>query len=127
METYASPEEYLCLYPDGTAPQELLPGLLAAASRDVDGLTFNRIVRAGFANLTPFQQELVKRAVYEQAQFRHTYGDLLSSPFSAYSINGVSMQFNGQGVVERSGVKAPAHVLALLRQTGLACTRLDGR
>ena len=100
-------------------PPEEQDAALDAASRDIDGLTFDRIVAVGFDRLTAFQQELVKRAVCEQAKFRSVYAELLASPFSSYSINGVAMQFDGAGIVERGGVKAPAHVMSLLRQTGL--------
>ena len=47
------------------------------------------------------------------------YAELRASPFSSYSISGVAMQFDGAGIVERGGVKTPAHVMSLLRQTGL--------
>lgn len=110
----------------GLAEDAVQP-LLPRACDEIDALCYGRIRRIGFDRLTSFQQEQIRKAVCEQLSFLHNYGDLLSSPFSAYSINGVSMQFDGLGVVERGGVKAPAQVLALLRQTGLACTRLDGR
>lgn len=116
---YASSEDYAKYCPGGTVPPEEQDAALDAASRDIDGLTFDRIVAAGFDRLTAFQQELVKRAVCEQAEFRSVYAELLASPFSSYSINGVAMQFDGKGIVERGGVKAPAHVMGLLRQTGL--------
>ena len=61
----------------------------------------------------------MQRAVCEQAEFGSVYAELLASPFSSYSINGVAMQFDGAGIVERGGVKTPAHVMSLLRQTGL--------
>ena len=102
---YASSEDYAKYCPGGTVPPEEQDAALDAASRDIDGLTFDRIVAAGFDRLTAFQQELVKRAVCEQAEFGSVYAELLASPFSSYSINGVAMQFDGAGIVERGGVK----------------------
>lgn len=124
---YVSGEDYAACFPAGSIPAERLTAALAAAEKDIDGLTYGRVAARGFEGLTVFQRDLVKRAVCEQAEFRQTYAELLASPFSSYSINGVAMQWGGAGVVERGGVKAPAHVLALLRQTGLAHLGLDGR
>lgn len=62
---YASSEDYAKYCPGGTVPPEEQDAALDAASRDIDGLTFDRIVAAGFDRLTAFQQELVKRAVCE--------------------------------------------------------------
>ena len=59
---YASSEDYAKYCPGGTVPPEEQDAALDAASRDIDGLTFDRIVAAGFDRLTAFQQELVKRA-----------------------------------------------------------------
>lgn len=124
---YASSEDYAELFPGGTIPLEQRTAALEAAEKDIDGLTYGRITARGFEALTVFQQDLVKRAVCEQAEFRQTYAELLASPFSSYSINGVAMQWDGAGMAERGGVKAPAHVLSLLRQTGLVYLGLDGR
>lgn len=124
---YANSEDFAALFPASSLSGKELQAQLAAAEKDVDGLTYNRIRAKGFESLTDFQQELVKRAVCEQAVFRSNYAQLLASPFSSYSINGVSMQFDGAGMVERGGVKASAGVLALLRQTGLTWAGLDGR
>lgn len=78
---YASSEDYAKYCPGGTVPPEEQDAALDAASRDIDGLTFDRIVAVGFDRLTAFQQELVKRAVCEQAKFRSVYAELLASPF----------------------------------------------
>ena len=115
---YASSEDYAKYCPGGTVPPEEQDAALDAASRDIDGLTFDRIVAAGFDRLTAFQQELVKRAVCEQAEFRSVYAELLASPFSSYSINGVAMQFDGAGIVERGG--------RIRRLMPRECLRLQG-
>ena len=59
---YASSEDYAKYCPGGTVPPEEQDAALDAASRDIDGLTFDRIVAVGFDRLTAFQQELVKRS-----------------------------------------------------------------
>lgn len=128
---YADADDFARCCPDVVIDAERLEAVLEAASRDVDGMTFNRIEAArdgaavGFDALTPFQRELVKRAVCLHATFRAEYGEWIDSPLQSYGINGVSMGFgsggsgSAPGVVERGGVKTSPRVLALLRQTGL--------
>lgn len=120
---YASKEDYARYCPNGDIPEDDLDTELDAASRDVDGLTYNRIVRDGFDALTPFQQDLVRRAVCEQASFRHDYADLIATPLASYSINGVVMQFGN--VKEIGGVATTDSVAGLLLQTGLTYRGLD--
>lgn len=128
---YADADDFARFCPDAVIGAVRLGAVLEAASRDVDGLVFNRIGAArdgdavGFDALTPFQRELVKLAVCLHAAFRAEYGEWLDSPLESYGINGVSMGFGSGGsggaggVVERGGVKTSPRVLALLRQTGL--------
>ena len=123
-EPYASAEDYAALFPD----DEIEEAALRTASRHVDSLTFNRIRIQGFANLTEFQQELVKEVVCRQAKFETENADLLeSAAFGSYSINGVSMSLggDGSGVYTSDGVTMPRDVYGLLQQTGL-CVRVLG-
>ena len=48
---YASSEDYAKYCPGGTVPPEEQDAALDAASRDIDGLTFDRIVAVGFDRL----------------------------------------------------------------------------
>lgn len=111
---YLEPSEY-----SGNIPAEELEKRLRRACRDIDSLTFNRIVKAGFENLTEFQQGLIKEAVELHADFCYDNAELLESPLSAYSINGVSMSFDKSKVVELGGVTTSSETYSLLMQTGL--------
>jgi hypothetical protein len=103
-------------------------GYLRAASGRIDGLTFNRIVLLGLDALTPFQQELVRQSVKEQADFEYENADVIESALAAYSINGVSVSFGGGlGVKVIDGVAVRRSVADALRQTGLMCRSLDWR
>lgn len=97
--------------------------LLEDASDAIDALCYGRIRRAGFSNLTEFQQEKVKKAVCSHAAFLSAYGKLLNSPLSSYGINGVSMSFDAGKVVTQGDVTTSYAVMQQLRQSGLA-TRL---
>ena len=91
----------------------------------MDSLTFNRIVKAGFENLTEFQQELIKEAVQLHADFAFDNTDLLDSPLSSYSISGVSMSFDKSKIVTVGGITTTSEVYNLLMQTGLCYRGLN--
>lgn len=111
---YLSPEEYI-----GEIPQDQLEQRLSEADRAIDSLTFNRIVKQGFDNLTEFQQGIVKEAIKKQADFTYNNAELLDSPLSGYSISGVSMSFDRSKVLTIGGVTTTNEVYSLLLQTGL--------
>lgn len=120
--TYASYDDYLAL---GLPALEGAEGWLHRASGDVDTLTFNRIVERGFAQLTEFQREIITEVVCGLAQWESANADLLDSPLSGYTINGVSAQFGETaGVAVQDGVAIPRRLYQLLEQTGLCYRRL---
>lgn len=121
---YASvPEFYSYLHAPVTITESVLESCLVQASDDVDAMCYGRIRKAGFENLTSFQQEKIKKAVCNHAAFLLDYGEALSSPLSSYGINGVSMSFDSSRTVTQGGITTNNATMAQLRQTGLA-TRL---
>ena len=97
---------------------------LKIASRHIDSLTFNRIVAAGFENLTDFQKEIIQEVVCRQAAFEMENADVISSILSSYSINGVSMQFGDSwNIFTEAGVAMERDLYSMLQQTGL-CVRI---
>lgn len=118
---YVTQEEYTAMGYD-TLPSEDTTRYLTEASRQIDRLTFNRIVAKGFANLTEFQQDIIKQVVCEQANFLYDNADALASVLDSYSINGVSMKFGtGFNVITEGGLPIQSTTYALLEQTGLCC------
>ena len=95
---------------------------LGLACYDIDSLTFNRIKKYGFENLTEFQQSVIKKSIVLQADFRMENENWLNSALSQYSINGVSVNYTKSNTVTiRNGVFVPNTVLSILKQSGL-CT-----
>ena len=88
---YANINDYLELSDLKSIPQEDVLNKLRQASRHIDSLTYNRIRKYGFDNLTEFQKEIICEVVCRQADFEYENQDLISSVLSSYSINGVSM------------------------------------
>lgn len=97
--------------------------LLQEASDQVDRLTYGRIRRKGFENLTEYQQELIKKAVCYQSDFVNSYGEYLNMPLSGFSAGDISLTFNkdNQGA---GGIIADKRTLDYLAQTGLSSRRL---
>ncbi len=119
-EAYVTVTEYEAMGYDAI-PSDLVEKFLIDASRNVDTLTFNRIV-GRFDHLTDFQKEIIKEAVCKQAEFLYENEDAIDSVFDEYSINSVSMKF-GTGLTFQmeSGVPIQSTVYSLLKQTGLCC------
>ena len=119
---YVSKEEYKDSYNGSVIPDGDLERVLRQASRHIDSLTFNRIVAAGFDNLTAFQQETIKEVVCMQADFEYENADEINTILSRYSINGVSAQFGSSwNVFMEKGIAMKRDVYSLLTQTGLCC------
>lgn len=105
-----------------TVEDDELKKALIKASRQVDTLTFNRIVGRGFDNLSVFQQEIIKEVVCEQAAFNIANSDVLESVLTGYSVNGVSMQFGESWNIRvQKGVAMKRELYSILEQTGLCC------
>lgn len=118
---YVTAQEYESLgY--SAIPSDKLNRFLIDASRNIDTLTFNRIVKRGFVNLSNFQQEVVREVCCKQADFLYQNADAIASVFDSYSINSVSMKFGtGFTVYMEGGVPIQSTVYSLLEQTGLCC------
>lgn len=114
--TYA---EFQLLCPDSNITEEQFLPLEQRAETDIDTLTFNRITSKGFEALTGFQKERVRRSAAMQVKFIHDNSELLDSPLSAYSVNGVSMSFDRSRVIDLGGVTTTNQVYSALMQTGL--------
>lgn len=123
---YANINDYLELSDLKSIPQEDVLNKLRQASRHIDSLTYNRIRKYGFDNLTEFQKEIICEVVCRQADFEYENQDLISSVLSSYSINGVSMSIGSTWNIHiESGVAVQRDLYSLLEQTGLCC-RLVG-
>ena len=122
MTSYVDKKYYQETYQGTQISTNDLDKTLLEASLHIDTLTFNRIVARKFENLTKFQQDIIKRVVCKLADFEYENKDLLNTPFSNYSINGVSMGFGEKWNLKiQNGIAIPKEDFCLLQQTGLTC------
>lgn len=117
--SYVTAEEYTQTYKGTLIPEELLEQKLEIASLDIDALTFNRIVRDEFTNLTEYQQKMVKQAVCSHADFIFQYGDYLNLPISGFSAGSTSLSFQQGNISGQNGITTSREVMSSLRGTNL--------
>ena len=100
---------------------EKLSGKLEKAADQINSLTYNRIIGIGFDNLTPFQQDKIKKAICVHADFIERYGPYIDMPLSGFTAGSTSISFNAQKI---NGVTTTQEVLNYLNSTGLSCRRI---
>ncbi len=117
---YADADYYKDTYKGTTIPDDDIERELARASDAIDSLTYNRIVARDFENLSPYQQEQVKKATCAQAEFLHQYGEFTVLPLKSFSAGSISMSLGE----EINGVIASREAIRYLNSTGLTSRRL---
>lgn len=96
------------------------PRAFQTASNIIDNVTYCRISSVGLEGLTAFQKNIVQSAACALAEWQVENADLLASPYSSYSINGVNATWGKTaGVRQVNGVLLPAQIYAELVKTGL--------
>ncbi len=118
---YVDENYYKTTYVGEFSEEPRLKSLLSRASRQIDSMTYNRIVGIGFDNLTEFQKSCIKEAICLQVDFVGRYGEYIDTPLSGYSINGTSLSFNTESL---NGVTTTREIVNILKQTGLTCRRI---
>ena len=97
---------------------------LKLASEKIDEVTFNRIVRIGFDNLTDFQKEKVREAVCAQADYIHEngYDEEDMRGISSYSVLDISVTKGGnETITEAEKNHMSSYAYDQIKKTGLTC------
>ena len=97
--------------------------LLEQASDQVDLATFNRIRGVGFINLTNYQQEMIKKAVCHQVQYKAEYGSY--EGISSFSAGSISVSLNTGNMLNGQTMSKIAADSIL--STGLASRNISWR
>lgn len=124
IKPYADAEYYKNDFSGTAIPEKEIEKMLKSASRHIDALTYNRIVGRGIYALTEYQQEVIREACCELADFEYENTDLINSVLQNYSINGVSMSFGDSwNITVESGIAIKRDIYERLCTTGL-CSRI---
>ena len=118
--SYADYQYYTEIYGGSVITAEDAPKTLQNASDTIDVLTYCRIVSRGLEGLSEYQKGVVQKITCALAEWQAENSDLLASPYSSYSINGVTATLSdGAGVRKINGVMVPSNLYAELVKTGL--------
>lgn len=118
--SYADYKYYTETYGGSIITAENALKSLQNASDTIDSLTYCRIVSGGMERLSDYQRAIVQKVTCSLADWQTENADILSSPYSSYSINGVNATWGATaGVKKVNGVLIPANLYAELLKTGL--------
>lgn len=115
---YVTPEYYTADYSGTLISQDELPKALMDAEYSIDHLCFGRIKGKGYSNLSPYQQELIRRAVCLQADYIKQFGAMLINPMKSYSAGSTKVEMAN---VTYGGISTTQEIINLLEDTGLRC------
>lgn len=121
MMSYADEKTYLSLSETYgflmTDPLEIKRNISLAQVK-IDELTFGRIRKKGFENLTDFQRDMISRAVCAQADYIAENGFDDGQSVESYSVLDISVSV-GDSKSESGRLGVSALALSLLRLSGL--------
>ena len=121
-QPYADYEVYSQMNTGITVSEDDIYKYLKEASRDIDALTYHRILKKGFENLTEFQKEIIQEVCCDHASFLLENEQMLKTFLNSYSINGVSMTFGESwNIYIEDGVAMEKRLYEKLCSTGLCC------
>lgn len=103
----------------GELDEEEFKEKLYEAQEKIDEVTFNRIVKNGFENLTPFQKEKIMRAMCFQIDYISENVSEDSDDVSSYSVLDISVTVNDtvKSIARKLHMSSMAY--SLLKKTGL--------
>jgi len=95
---------------------------LKLSQEKIDSITFNRVVKIGFDNLTEFQQEKVKNAICYQAEYikENGYNDC-NGNISSYSVLDISVNVDKSSNTIASRKHMSEEAYDAIHKTGLDC------
>ena len=121
--SYVDYDYYVNTYGGTIITAETAEKSFLKASRTVDALTFCRTSSRPIESFTGFQADIIRRVVCELAEWQTDNADIINSPYSSYSINGVSASWGKSvGVRTINGVLIPNSIYSELIKTGLCYT-----
>ncbi len=123
MTLYADSEYYFSIFNGKKLNEENIEEYLKLSQEKIDSITFNRIVKISFDNLTEFQKERVKEAICYQAEyiFENGYNNENNSNISSYNVLdiNISVKDKTKTIAEKNNMSGIAY--DLIHKTGLDC------
>lgn len=122
MKTYLTYAEYVELnYNEPMITDETeFNKLNKVVTNNINILTFNRIIKIGFDELSEYRQDVIKDVISSTISFYYENDELINCVLKNYSINGQAMSFGDNwNVFTKQGVAIKSEDYKLLTTTGL--------
>ena len=123
MTLYADSQYYSNIF-KGCVLIDFKEKYLKLAQEKINSITFNRIVKIGFDNLTEFQQEKVREAICYQAEYIYMNG-YNNGNVSSYSVLDISVTVDKSNKTAADRLYLSEEAYDAIHQTGLDC-RING-
>ena len=96
MTLYVDKKYYLNTFKGSLLSDDEIDKYLELAQEKIDSITFNRIVKIGFDNLTNFQKEKISKAICYQAEYIYSngYNNENNRDVSSYSVLDISVNID---------------------------------
>lgn len=118
MTLYINKAYYIDTFKGNLIPDEEIEKYLEMAQEKIDSITFNRIVKIGFNNLTDFQKDKISKAICYQAEYMLENG-IETSNITSYSVLDINVSIdNKKTVASQNNMNEMAY--NLVNKTGLA-------
>lgn len=119
MNQYVDIDYYLNTYKGTLIIPNKVNNYLVLAQEKIDEVTFNRIVKIGFDNLTSFQKENIQKAVCRQAEYYFENGINSLSSVSSYSVLDISVNVDTSSETEAQKACMDEFAYMYAKKTGL--------
>ena len=120
MSQYVDSSYYYNVYGGEVIPPEYFDKKIKEASEKINEVTFNRIVKLGFNNLTEFQKEKVREAVCAQADYIYEKGYDNEEDISSYRVLDITVnEKESDSQAKKMGMSSYAY--SQIKKTGLTC------
>lgn len=122
MTLYADDNYYLDTFEGTMIPDDDVKKYLELAQEKIDSITFNRIVKIGFDNLTDFQKEKIQKAICYQAEYIFENGTETSN-IASYSVLDINVSVGNKNTPASLNHMSEI-AYELVHKTGLDCRLL---
>lgn len=123
MTLYVNEEYYISTFEGTKLPDDNVEKYLELAQEKIDSITFNRIVKIGFNNLTAFQKEKISKAICYQAEyiFENGYNNEETQDVTSYSVLDISVNVGNKEKTKAQKECMSEMAYDLVHKTGLDC------
>lgn len=123
MKFYVDSGYYINEFKGSKITDKEVEKYLKLSQEKIDSITYNRIVKIGFDNLTEFQQEKVKDAMCYQAEyiFENGFNNEDNNDISSYSVLDINITVKDTKNTKAKQENMSEIAYDLIHKTGLDC------